>query len=61
MIAVLERDGPIEPVADGLGAAQSVRGLVLQEGELLGGQIEGEFYARMWRMAQADSFAPAMG
>src|SRR5690606_32339310 len=37
-IAVLERDGPIEPVADGLGAAQGVGGLVLQEDELLGGQ-----------------------
>ncbi len=31
----------------------------LKPGELLGGPIEGEFYARMWQMARADSFAPA--
>lgn len=28
----------------------------LKPGELLGGEIEGEFYARMWKMARADSF-----
>jgi glutamate synthase domain-containing protein 2 len=39
----------------------SQKHVYLKPGELLGGQIEGEFYARMWRMAQADSFAPAMG
>ncbi|MCB2013318.1 MAG: hypothetical protein KDE67_00320, partial [Sphingobium sp.] len=32
------RDGAIEPVAGGLGAAQGRVGRVLQEGELLGGQ-----------------------
>jgi len=37
----------------------SQKHVYLKPGELLGGQIEGEFYARMWRMAQADSFAPA--
>ncbi|NWK77850.1 FMN-binding glutamate synthase family protein [Aquitalea sp. LB_tupeE] len=31
----------------------------LQPGELLGGDIKAEFYGRMWRMAQAGSFAPA--
>jgi hypothetical protein len=31
----------------------------LAPGELLGDQIEGEFYERMWRMARADSFDPA--
>lgn len=31
----------------------------LAPGELLSGQIEGEFYERMWRMARADSFEPA--
>ncbi|WP_068829410.1 FMN-binding glutamate synthase family protein [Pseudomonas sp. BMS12] len=31
----------------------------LKPGELLGGEISGEFYQRMWAMAQADSFAPA--
>ncbi|WP_137008926.1 FMN-binding glutamate synthase family protein [Aquitalea aquatilis] len=31
----------------------------LQAGELLGEDIKAEFYGRMWRMAQAGSFAPA--
>lgn len=31
----------------------------LKPGELLSGHIEGEFYRRMWAMAQADSFEPA--
>ena len=31
----------------------------LAPGELLSGQIAGEFYERMWRMARADSFEPA--
>jgi hypothetical protein len=31
----------------------------LQPGELLSGQIGGEFYQRMWQMARADSFEPA--
>ena len=31
----------------------------LKPGELLGERIAGEFYARMWKMARADSFAPA--
>ena len=31
----------------------------LKPGELLGEPIEGEFYARMWQMARADSFEPA--
>ncbi len=31
----------------------------LKPGELLSGHIEGEFYRRMWAMAQADSFDPA--
>ncbi|MOA14565.1 Ferredoxin-dependent glutamate synthase 1 [compost metagenome] len=31
----------------------------LKPGELLGGKIDGEFYERMWQMAQADSFEPA--
>lgn len=31
----------------------------LQPGELLGSDIKAEFYGRMWRMAQAGSFAPA--
>ncbi len=31
----------------------------LKPGELLGEPIEGEFYARMWKMARADSFEPA--
>ncbi|MDG1583295.1 FMN-binding glutamate synthase family protein [Pseudomonas sp. GOM6] len=31
----------------------------LKPGELLGEEISGEFYARMWAMAQANSFAPA--
>ena len=30
----------------------------LKPGELLSGSIESEFYARMWRMARSDSFAP---
>lgn len=30
----------------------------LKPGELLGGEIEGEFYRRMWNMARADSFEP---
>jgi hypothetical protein len=38
----------------------SQKHVYLRPGELLDGQIEGEFYARMWRMAQADSFAPAV-
>jgi len=33
----------------------------LKPGELLGGSIESEFYARMWRMARSDSFAPETG
>lgn len=31
----------------------------LKPGELLDGTVQGEFYRRMWAMAQADSFAPA--
>ena len=31
----------------------------LKPGELLSGDIEGEFYARMWKMARADSFDAA--
>ncbi|MGY4494410.1 FMN-binding glutamate synthase family protein [Pseudomonas sp. TE3610] len=31
--------------------------MFLQPGELLAGDISAEFYARMWHMAQADSFA----
>ena len=31
----------------------------LGPGELLGGEIGGEFYQRMWRMARADSFEAA--
>lgn len=31
----------------------------LKPGELLDGPVQGEFYRRMWAMAQADSFAPA--
>lgn len=31
----------------------------LKSGELLSGQNEGGFYAKMWRLAQADSFAAA--
>ncbi|MBS7661399.1 FMN-binding glutamate synthase family protein [Pseudomonas lalucatii] len=31
----------------------------LKPGELLGEAIEGEFYARMWQLARADSFAAA--
>lgn len=30
----------------------------LKPGELLSGHIDGEFYRRMWSMAQADSFTP---
>ncbi|MEX5340106.1 FMN-binding glutamate synthase family protein [Pseudomonas sp. I2] len=30
----------------------------LKPGELLNGSIDSEFYARMWRMARSDSFAP---
>lgn len=30
----------------------------LKPGELLSGEIEGEFYSRMWAMARADSFEP---
>jgi len=33
----------------------------LKPGELLSGSIESEFYARMWRMARSDSFAPETG
>jgi len=33
----------------------------LKPGELLSGSIESEFYARMWRMARSDSFAPEAG
>ncbi|WP_449430271.1 FMN-binding glutamate synthase family protein [Pseudomonas putida] len=33
----------------------------LKPGELLSGAIESEFYARMWRMARSDSFAPDTG
>jgi hypothetical protein len=28
---------------------------------LLSGSIESEFYARMWRMARSDTFAPETG
>ncbi len=31
----------------------------LQPGELLDGKVSGEFYRRMWSMAQAETFAPA--
>ncbi|MBU0809078.1 MAG: FMN-binding glutamate synthase family protein [Gammaproteobacteria bacterium] len=31
----------------------------LKPGELLSGEVSGEFYSRMWHMAQAGSFAPA--
>jgi glutamate synthase domain-containing protein 2 len=31
----------------------------LTPGELLNGEVSGEFYSRMWHMAQASSFAPA--
>ena len=31
----------------------------LKPGELLDGTVQGEFYRRMWAMAQPDSFAPA--
>ncbi|MNJ76387.1 hypothetical protein D3C77_736600 [compost metagenome] len=31
----------------------------LKPGELLSGRIQGEFYQRMWSMAQAASFEPA--
>jgi hypothetical protein len=27
-------------------------------GELLTGEVNGEFYSRMWQMARADSFEP---
>jgi len=30
----------------------------LKPGELLSGQVAGEFYERMWRAARADSFDP---
>jgi hypothetical protein len=33
----------------------------LKPGELLSGSIDNAFYARMWRMARSDSFAPQMG
>ncbi|MBC7210543.1 MAG: FMN-binding glutamate synthase family protein, partial [Pseudomonas sp.] len=33
----------------------------LKPGELLSGAIDSEFYARMWRMARSDSFAPQTG
>jgi hypothetical protein len=33
----------------------------LKPGELLSGSIDNPFYARMWRMARGDSFAPQMG
>ncbi len=33
----------------------------LKPGELLSGSIESEFYARMWRMARSESFAPESG
>ncbi|BCJ09551.1 FMN-binding glutamate synthase family protein [Pseudomonas sp. RtIB026] len=33
----------------------------LKPGELLSGTIDSEFYARMWRMARSDSFAPETG
>jgi len=33
----------------------------LKPGELLSGSIQSEFYARMWRMARSDSFAPETG
>ena len=32
----------------------------LKPGELLSGSIDSEFYARMWRMARSDSFAPQL-
>jgi glutamate synthase domain-containing protein 2 len=31
----------------------------LKPGELLSGEVSGEFYSRMWSLAQAQSFAPA--
>lgn len=63
--AGLEHPAQLEPkhLAQRLSANEialfSQKNVYLRPGELLGGQIEGEFYARMWRMAQADSFAPA--
>lgn len=30
----------------------------LKPGELLNGELSGEFYPRMWAMARAESFAP---
>ena len=30
----------------------------LKPGELLSGEVQGEFYARMWQLARADSFEP---
>jgi hypothetical protein len=30
----------------------------LKPGELLNGEVNGEFYSRMWQMARADSFEP---
>lgn len=30
----------------------------LKPGELLTGEVNGEFYSRMWPMARADSFEP---
>jgi hypothetical protein len=30
----------------------------LKPGELLTGDVNGEFYSRMWQMARADSFEP---
>ncbi|MOA53322.1 hypothetical protein D3C78_1767680 [compost metagenome] len=30
----------------------------LKPGELLSGEVNGEFYSRMWQMARADSFEP---
>ena len=30
----------------------------LKPGELLTGEVNGEFYSRMWQMARADSFEP---
>jgi hypothetical protein len=34
--------------------------VLLKPGELLSGSIDSEFYARMWRMARSDSFAPQL-
>jgi hypothetical protein len=30
----------------------------LKPGELLTGEVNGQFYSRMWQLARADSFEP---